>query len=83
MTAALGVGVVVVACLTDPAGACGATPRAIGLRAPLKNSEVGEDEGFLTSSVLPMAKRPPSAVEAAPPLSVEPRPRAGETWKGV
>jgi hypothetical protein len=35
------------------------------------------------SSVLPMAKRPPSAVEAAPPLSVEPRPMAGETWKGV
>ena len=48
VTAALGVGVVVVACLTDPAGACGATPRAIGLRAPLKNSEVGEDEGFLS-----------------------------------
>ena len=35
------------------------------------------------SSVLPIAKRPPSTVEAAPPLSVEPRPRAGETWKGV
>ena len=34
VTAALGVGVVVVACLTDPAGACGATPRAIGLFAP-------------------------------------------------
>ena len=77
MTAALGVGVVVVACLTDPAGACDAAPRAISLRAPLWYSEVGDDEGFL--SVLPMAKRPPSAVEAAPPLSVEPRPMAGET----
>jgi hypothetical protein len=33
--AALGVGVVVVACLTDPAGACDAAPRAISLRAPL------------------------------------------------
>ena len=49
VTAALGFGVlVVVACLTDPAGACGATPRAIGLRAPLWHSEVGDDEGFLS-----------------------------------
>ena len=35
VTAALGVGIVVVACLTDPAGACDAAPRAISLRAPL------------------------------------------------
>jgi hypothetical protein len=48
VTAALGFGVVVVACLTDPAGACGATPRAIGLCAPLWHSEVGDDEGFLS-----------------------------------
>ena len=31
VTAALGVGVVVVACLADPAGACDAAPRAISL----------------------------------------------------
>ena len=47
VTAALGVGVVVVACLADPAGACDAAPRAISLRAPLWYSGVGDDEGFL------------------------------------
>ena len=35
-----------------------------------------------SSSVLPSAKRPPSAVEAAPPHSREPWPSAAETWKG-
>ena len=34
VTAALGVGVVVVACLSDPAGARGAPPRAISLSSP-------------------------------------------------
>ena len=75
--APLGVRVVVIEGLTDPAGAHGpsafaplsGTPRLATMRA---------------SSVLPIAKadqapavRP--TVEAAPPLSVEPRPRAGET----
>jgi hypothetical protein len=52
VTAALGVGVVInvvmVACLSDPAGASGAPPRAIGLRAPL-HPEVGDDEGLILS----------------------------------
>ena len=43
LTAALGVGVVVVACLSDPAGARGAPPRAISLRAPLWHPEIGDD----------------------------------------
>ena len=72
----LGVRVVVIEGLTDPAGAHGpsafaplsGTPRLATMRA---------------SSVLPIAKAEAPAVrptvEAAPPLSVEPRPRAGET----
>ena len=84
MTAALGVRIVVIEGPSDPAGAHGAPPWAIGLRAPLWHSEIGDDEGFLSETVLPkIAKAEAPAVrptvEAAPPLSVEPRPRAGET----
>ena len=50
VTAALGVGVVVVACLSDPAGARGAPPRAISLSSPALapywhywHPEIGDD----------------------------------------
>ena len=76
MTAALvGVRVVVIEGLSDPTGAhvCPwraapgglSDPWAIGLRAPLLHSDIGDDEPPMrTSSVLPIAKRLPSAVEA-------------------